>query len=331
MNKLVTVRLSGDCVQGFDVSMTIGIEGEIPNEEVVGKLPPNSAIFQKYQLWKARYRSLDLRARAKQKSGIKNVSKKEFESQNYACDSAATETCTSFNTWLKAESFRAIREAFIRNVEPSKQTRVVIRSNYRPIYYLSWNQWDLIEKNKNIEVVISNPEFKEKEKTNTPMTRGKVRILAISGDSTGIDIKRDQQLLEQLPNAEVIHLIEPQRREINDELWEQEWDILFFAGHSNTEYETGVVHINQQESLQISDLEYALQKAVDRGLQLAIFNSCDGLGLLWELEKLQIPQLIVMREPIPDLAANAFLHYFLSALVRETPVYLAVKEARQRL
>ncbi len=56
-----------------------------------------------------------------------------------------------------------------------------------------------------------------------------------------------------------------------------------------------------------------LRKAISRGLQLAIFNSCDGLGLANDLAELNIPQIIVMRSPVPDLVAQEFLKHFLKA------------------
>ncbi|MEM1395261.1 MAG: CHASE2 domain-containing protein, partial [Cyanobacteria bacterium P01_H01_bin.150] len=142
----------------------------------------------------------------------------------------------------------------------------------------------------------------------------------------------DRKLLENLPNAEVTFLVEPSRRNINDELWDQAWDIIFFAGHSSSEGETGRIYINPDYSLTISELWYALRKAVDRGLQLAIFNSCDGLGLARELDDdLYIPQMIVMRELIPDQIAQEFLKYFLTAFSDGQPFHLAVQIARQRL
>lgn len=49
-------------------------------------------------------------------------------------------------------------------------------------------------------------------------------------------VTRDRAVLEGLPQAEVAFLVEPQRKVFNDYLWdEQGWDILFFAGHSNTD------------------------------------------------------------------------------------------------
>lgn len=56
--------------------------------------------------------------------------------------------------------------------------------------------------------------------------------------------------------------------------------MLFFAGHSQTEGETVRIYINENKtnnSLTIEQLEEALKAAIDKGLKLAIFNSCDGL------------------------------------------------------
>ncbi|MBP5976413.1 hypothetical protein HW132_27720 [Brasilonema sp. CT11] len=60
-------------------------------------------------------------------------------------------------------------------------------------------------------------------------------------------------------------------------------------------------------------------------------NSCDGLGLARELQDLQIPQIIVMREPVPDLVAQKFLEYFLEAFSSGASLYTAVRSARERL
>jgi hypothetical protein len=93
----------------------------------------------------------------------------------------------------------------------------------------------------------------------------------------------------------------------------------------------GRIYINQRESLTIGELKHGLRTAIERGLQLAIFNSCDGLGLGKELENLQIPQAIVMREPVPDKVAQEFLKHFLKAFSTGKSLYLAVRIARERL
>jgi len=55
------------------------------------------------------------------------------------------------------------------------------------------------------------------------------------------------------------------------------------------------------------------------------------LGLAQDLADLNVPQMIVMREPVPDKVAQEFLKYFLASSSRGQSFYLAVKEARERL
>ncbi|NJS16965.1 MAG: hypothetical protein HC787_09235 [Nostocaceae cyanobacterium CSU_2_110] len=91
---------------------------------------------------------------------------------------------------------------------------------------------------------------------------------------------------------------------------EPKLEYSIFAGHSQTEADTGRIYLNSEDSLTIPELRYALRNAVSKGLQLAIFNSCDGLGLVGELQDLHIGQIIVMKEPVPDFVAQQFLKYF---------------------
>jgi CHASE2 domain-containing sensor protein len=163
------------------------------------------------------------------------------------------------------------------------------------------------------------------------LTHHKVRILAILGDRQGIDIEADRQLLASLPETDVVFLVEPSREEVYSHLWEQAWDVLFFAGHSNTEQQQGRIHLSGGKSLTIDELRYGLRRSIGRGLQLAIFNSCDGLGLAYELEQLHLPHSIVMREPVPDRVALAFLKQFLSTFAGGAPLYTSVRQARECL
>ena len=115
-----------------------------------------------------------------------------------------------------------------------------------------------------------------------------VRILAILGNSSGIDIETDRKLLKSLPNAEVIFLVEPSRQELDEWLWHRAgWDILFFAGHSNSQSDgkAGQLDINSTEKITIAQLRNALNRALRSGLQLAIFNSCEGLGAANQLSE----------------------------------------------
>ncbi|OAD18919.1 conserved hypothetical protein, membrane [Candidatus Thiomargarita nelsonii] len=120
---------------------------------------------------------------------------------------------------------------------------------------------------------------------------------------------------------------EPKHTEISDNFFDQNWDIFVFAGHS----EKDQFSINSNVSLKINDLKKSLEKAIKHGLQLAIFNSCDGLELANALMELNIPQVIVMRELVPDIVAQLFFKFFIKAFSNGTSLYLAVREARLRM
>ncbi len=327
VRKLIVLKLDGDLDRGFRVTLEIGSEGDRPETEITGKLPPATELALQYSYWQSTYRRLGKASRQiKAKCARIGGSLKQ---QKQECYTQALELSDRLNTWLKAESFLPIREKWLEKVSTSEEVRVLIRAQNCQTWQLPWHQWDLLERYSLAEIGLSSLDFEPLPKT--PTCRDKVRILAILGNSEGIKVEEDRQQLENLPGAATTFLVEPQRQELNDQLWEQPWDILFFAGHSKTEGEKGRIYLNQTDSFTLDELRYALEKAVASGLQLAIFNSCDGLGLACELEHLHVPQMIVMREPVPDAIAQAFLKYFLPAFASGKPLYLAVQEARQRL
>ncbi|HEY9668326.1 MAG TPA: transmembrane sensor domain-containing protein, partial [Coleofasciculaceae cyanobacterium] len=58
MGKLVVLKLDGDFKQGFRVTLEIGLEGERPETEIVGKLPPAPELVEQYRGWQSTYRGL---------------------------------------------------------------------------------------------------------------------------------------------------------------------------------------------------------------------------------------------------------------------------------
>lgn len=329
MAKLIVLKLDGDFDRGFRATLEIGSEGDRPETEVIGKLPPAIELVESYKNWRSIYYNLGKTTRIiKPKTAkVDNSLKKRREE----CRILAKELSDRLNTWLKSESFLPIREKWLEKVSISDEIRVIIRAENYQLWQLPWQEWDLLERYQFAEIALSNLEYERPVKKEITADRNLLRILAILGNSKGIEIEEDRNQLENLPGAITTLLVEPQRQELNDQLWEQNWQILFFAGHSQTEGESGRIYLNQTDSLTLDELKYALKKTIANGLQLAIFNSCDGLGLARELEPLHIPQIIVMREPVPDAVAQTFLKYFLQAFSNGKPLYLAVLEARQRL
>ena len=329
MAKLVVLKLDGDFQQGFRATLEIGVEGDRPDVEILGNLPPVTELVEHYHRWQSTYRCLGkvTRVITAKRARIDGSLKKGKQE----CRIQAQELCDRLNSWLRSESFFCIREKWLEKVSTSEAVRVIIRADNYLIWQLPWHQWDLLEYYNHVEVGLSPLAYERPPRSQSFPPHNSIRILGILGHSQGIKVEADRKQLENLPNAVTTFLVEPQRQELNDQLWQQSWDILFFAGHSQSEGERGRIYLNPTDSFTLDELRYALKKAVEGGLQLAIFNSCDGLGLARELESLHIPQLIVMREPVPDGVAQAFLQYFLSNFASGKPFNQAVQEARQRL
>ena len=328
MGKLVVLKLDGDLELGVRVTLEIGEDGKRPSIETSGHLPPNIEIAKAINEWRSTYCSLgSARLEAKKIIYDGSITQRRDDCQNKAC-----ELRSHLNHWLESESFWRIREKWLKHLMPNEEVRVLIRTASMQLEKLPWHLWDLVDRDyTKAEVALSVPESEQVIALQTSTYRHKIKILAILGDKAGIDVDKDCELLKKLPNAATTFLTQPQRDQINDQLWNQPWNILFFAGHSRSEGETGRIYINDLDSLTIADLKYALRNALTNGLQLAIFNSCDGLGVARELQDLHIPQIIVMREPVPDLVAQAFLKHFLAAFSSGASLYIAVRTAREKL
>jgi hypothetical protein len=336
MAKLVTLDLEGDLHQGIAVTLEIRTDavGELAatiQARIKGKLPAATGLLEQYQQWQSLYRSLSLLFRLGDRPNpITSGSRTNILTD---CQKAAEQLSEQFNTWLAAESFRPIREQLLEKLSAHEAVRLILQAEDTHLRRLPWHLWDLLQRYQKAEVALS-PRVYERVEAICP-TRTHARILAVLGDRTGIDVEGDRQLLANLPDgAETVILVEPERQELQKSLWDaQGWDILFFAGHSTSDAngETGQIELNRGDRLSPDEFVYALRKAIARGLKLAIFNSCDGLGLARRLERLHLPQMIAMREPVPDRVAQEFLKHFLTSFSSGQPLYAAVREAREQL
>jgi hypothetical protein len=330
MSKLVILKIgAGELEQGFPVTLQIAEDGYFPFTEIRGMLPPAPEINHHYRSWELTYNTLRL--------GMRRLERGFLQVTNFSTVDIIEKAqilSHSLNAWLNSGLFRPIKEELLVNLAPSDEFRFIIQTGDTRLRQLPWHLWNFFELYNKAEVAFSSNQYKRVERAITAISKNKVRILGILGNSTGINIEEERELLKKLPNCEITFLVEPQRSELNRYLWDEKgWDILFFAGHSSSykNFEQGRICINKADILNIEELKYALIKAIKQGLKLAIFNSCDGLGLARELEELNIPQVIVMRESVPDLVAQEFLKGFLVAFSSGKSLYVSVREARERL
>lgn len=327
MDKLVVLRLDGDLEQnGFRVTLEIGKDNARPDIETYGSLPSSSELTAHLNKWREKYKifTSNNNSRIKPKQIIYGAS---INSSINECNEAADKLKFTLQNWLNSQDFLRINNILREELNRDENIRVLIRTDNQQLQQLPWHLWNFFNNYSNAEFALSETEY---EKTEKPQPQKKVRILAILGNSNGINLEKDQQLLENLQGAETVFLKEPERNELNNYLWEQ-WDILFFAGHSETDGDKGKIYINQTDWLTIKELSNGLKYTITQGLQLVIFNSCDGLGLARQLTSLNIPQIIVMREPVPDKVAQEFFKHFLVAFSNGKSLYLALREARERL
>jgi CHASE2 domain-containing sensor protein len=308
-------------------------------------LPDNRELESFYQEWRSLYNAyyLDFNYPVRMEIEENSLNVLRFSKNDFK------QTCKQLkkqlNRWLNNEPFSEIEQQLRIHLQPSDEIQIVIETEDEQMRRLPWHLWQFFRDYPQAEIVLSLPEY-ERISPPTKKATGDVKILGILGncktiDGEKIDIQTDRRLIEQLPGAKARFLVEPSREALDAQLWEQNWDIFFFAGHSNSASqnnsatgERGRIYINQSsqdDSLSASELENALLEATKRGLYLAIFNSCDSLGLAWDLAQLNLPQIIAMREVVPDEVAQTFLRYFLKAFAGGKSFYLSVREARERL
>lgn len=326
MAKRVRLRIEGMLEQGVQVTLEISDMGQPPFMEATGALPAAPTIVTALHHWQQQYHQTAQTTRIHvQQVRVRPNAATQLETLHQA--EKALEQ--AFKNWLESAPFHPLDRQLREALQVQESVQLLLKTSDRRLHALPWHRWDFFERYPLAELAISTPAGRiPPQSLRSP---GGVKILAILGDRQGIDTAADRQFLAQLPDAQVVFLIEPSRQDITDQLWEQSWDILFFAGHSQTEGHQGRIYLNPHESLTLAELKYGLRTAIAHGLQLAIFNSCDGFGLAMELEQVQIPQLIVMREPVPDPVAQAFLKYFLQAFSHQQPLYQAVRQGRERL
>lgn len=298
-----------------------------PDVKSQGSLPTAPELEQVNQRWQSFYREFyqeHARAIVIDDVGIEYFSADEF--------TALGNNLTSLlNEWLNSQAFQPIERTIRQEFNQDNEIEIILETNDEQLRRLPWAEWDLLKDFPQAEIALSSLDYKMVDSPLRPSNR-KVKILAVFGNSEGLDLAKDRSAIAALPGAEPLFLESPSRRELDACLWdEQGWDILVFSGHSQTREGTGQISINPRESLTIEELKHALNKAVSQGLQLAIFNSCNGLGLARQLAGLYIPQVIVMRESVPNRVAQEFLSNFLNNFSSGKSLYLSVREARQQL
>jgi hypothetical protein len=315
----VNVELRGDGIDGWEKSTS---------------LLPDPDLKTKYEAWERVYRaSIRLRGRGTvfhtptgTQAGLANIYQ------------ATTELIAAIDSWLDDGDFARVQARLRTDLNPDDRISLSIISDDDFLWKLPWHHWDFCKAYGRCVESFSKSNIQGNRQRRLH-ANGWVDILAIWGNAPELGLAQDLAALQQ-PRARVTPCQPKSALAISDALaGQQQIRMLFFGGHGSTiELElggkiqtVGTIYLDKDTPIAISKIKTDLKQAIERGLQIAIFNCCSGLGLAQELADLNIPYLIVMRSQIPDKLAQQFCRDLLAKYSQGGAFTTAFQYARERL
>ena len=331
---IVKLKLRPTSEQGFLVTL---MANQVETEGFLPLLPPE--LESSFKNWQLGYRQIEaVRSCIAPTPGMRLTPKAVTIHSNAEYTVAVKD---HLNQWLNSgdSGWQPIRDKLIEISRYLHQTgeeiRVIIDAKDINLRRLPWQEWNLfIHHYPEAEIALSANKDRKISKARPKSSN--IRILVAVGKSDDINTKDDLKIIQDLEKqgAEVVVLMQPSCKDLTNALWhELGYHIFIFTGHSGSreDGQIGWIELNNKESLSIEQFKEALKQAINIGLQLVIFNSCDGLGLANQLAQLHLPQCIVMREPVPDPVAIEFLKRFFEEFSRNKSLFTSVQIARKRL
>ena len=255
-----------------------------------------------------------------------------------------------FHHWLRSAELFEIRATLARASQEISGDRspekldLLLTCTPIELARLPWETWEIgadFAATGTIRIVRTPDTILTKVNAAMRQPRGRVRILAILGDDTGLNFQTDREAVRSLSSVAKVEFEGWQpgqtatevKTKIRDAIAaEPGWDVLFFAGHSNeTEVAGGELTIAPNVSIPICEIAPQLIAAKERGLQVAIFNSCSGLDIAESLINLGLSQVVVMREPIHNRVAQEFLVQFVRGLANRQDMHESMLAACRSL
>jgi hypothetical protein len=240
----------------------------------------------------------------------------------------------AMNAWLNSGDFGDNINILRSKLDVSDRILIIIVSKQLNIWRLPWHYWNFFKNYPQSVEVFCTPR-NDKLPPIAPRCNGQVNTLGLIGQDPRLNLNLD--FFTTLPQANPPKILKTVSvRELGTTLSQDiAWDIFIFNGHGDTVEDRftqeGLIYLDNDTPLEISRLRIEVEKAVKRGLQIAIFNCCSGLGLAERLSDVNIPYIIVMREKIPNLVAQQFLQDLLVRYSQGNTFPEAFKHARERL
>lgn len=334
---LIKLQLLESSEPGFHVNLTT-LKSQEDFDSINGFLAaPPPELKTSFEVWQESYYQLNEVRNVYTRINPKSVVVRG------SCIQQRNAVKTYLNQWLNNNDSRwqLFREELIYILSKLKnlgeETGILLDVvNNSQLSHFPWQEWQLLESRfPNTEIAIR---VRGSDKIKSPPKSNKIKILMVIGTDDGLDTNQDLRVIQSLEQkgAEVKILIQPSKRELSDVfLKEDSYHIFVFSGHSESDEEDriGWIYINDgsQGRIGIDEFKNNFRFLIEKGLQLAIFNSCDGLGLAHQLAKLNLPRCIVMREPVPDKVAIRFLEYFFAEFTQNKSLFSCVNRGKKAL
>jgi hypothetical protein len=314
-------------------------------------LPPPEDLCRSFQVWQ---KYISPYSSTTRKIRVESLEPEEISigaDGNISLDRLAQNFQRDLNTWLNVRGWLdrngqldfKIKKALKRNSPERKGERdeiqIFIETEDKRLQSFPWQEWDIFANyclnSPGTEVSISATDFRRPEQQYKPQLSALVRILAVFGDDR-LDLTEERRLIANLRQygGDVKILHQPDRDTLTAHLHDPgSWHIFCFAGHSGSDVtgQIGWLEIQPGIRFPMTELMDLLADVVRDKLQLAIFNSCDGLGLANSLTSLSLPYCIVMRESVDSFFARRLLQHLLTAFVAGKSIFAAMYITRNNL
>lgn len=339
---MATVRLiiRGQTLENPNSGFRVTLDArDFNHDDREGTLPPLPAsLVEALEAWRSAYGAQEeVRSHCRIAPGA--VTRRSIRDINQLAEVLEQ----NFNAWLRStdRGWVRIRELLVC-LAPQDPRLLLDCGNHSDLKRLPWQEWELfIDHYRRADAALRMVNDSRQPLPDYPLPRStRVRILAVVGDCTGINATQDLACVTRLQSndpkrVEVVSLWQPTPAELQQALEQSAgFHIFIYVGHSRSreDGQVGWLLLNPQDELSIRDFHRAMGQAIQRGLQLVILNSCDGLGLAQQLANLDLPYCLVMKEPVPDEVAVEFIDRFLRALLEEhQSLQGAVRQARHGL
>lgn len=303
------------------------------------QVPYPATLTEHFQAWQAAYLSFYRSALRARVQGSGGITAPEVDLRSPLVQAEA-QFLSAFAYWLGGADLLSIRSEIAKAVKEGEGVDLFLACEPMALARFPWEAWEIgTEFGHGQAVRIARTPANLTAEVQPSRKNGKLRILAVLGDDTGLNFQADRAAMDSLSSLvtfvgwqagqDAAGLQEKIASAIDDPLG---WDILFFAGHSNeTALTGGELGIAPGMSIAIKEIAPQLQRAKERGLQFALFNSCSGLEIANTLIDLGLSQVAIFREPVHNRVAQTFLLRFVQELVNYRDVHEATIAAAQFL